>query len=199
MSEEKYLIVKGIAGLGNRMLSALTGILYTRLTGRRLIIDWSDHYYSSDGSNVFHRYFECPLTNPTDEIPATDSVSPPIWRGNLHESAWYMRKQEGQVYNPEAWQIFSIDLERLDHDEDVIVMWTYDEKVDLLRKHFKETFAELNGISTDNMLRKLLGSIYCSVRKSANGSTGLRKIISARQWSAYMFDIPTTGPIFGQY
>lgn len=157
LCKDKFLVVKGIAGLGNRILSALTGILYARLTGRRLIIDWSDHYYSSDGSNVFHRYFECPLTNPMDEIPATDSVSPPIWRGNLRESAWYMRRKEGQVYNSGAWQIFSINLERLDYDEDVIVMWTYDEKnVDLLRRHFKGPFAELIGVSTDNILRKLL-------------------------------------------
>jgi hypothetical protein len=68
-----------------------------------------------------------------------------------------MRKQEGQDHNSGAWRIFSIDLERLDYDEDVIVMWTYDEKnVDLLRKHFKGPFAELNGVSTDNILRKLL-------------------------------------------
>jgi len=157
MNENKFLLVKGIAGLGNRMLSALTGILYARLSSRRLIIDWSDHYYSSDESNVFHRYFECQLTAPADVIPATDSVSPSIWRGNLRESAWHMRKQKGQVHNSGAWRIFSIDLERLDYDEDVIVMWTYDEKsVDLLRKHFKGPFAELNGLSTDNILRKLL-------------------------------------------
>lgn len=164
MNENKFLLVKGIAGLGNRILSALTGILYARLTGRKLIIDWSDHYYSSDGSNVFHRYFESPLTNPMDEIPTADSVSPPIWRGNLRESAWYMRKQEGQVHNSGAWRIFSIDLERLDYDEDVIVMWSYDEKnVDLLRKHFKGPFAELNGVSTYNILRKLL-RVYLLLR-----------------------------------
>ena len=52
MNEDKYLIVKGLAGLGNRMLSALTGILYARLSGRRLIIDWRDPTYSSDGSNA---------------------------------------------------------------------------------------------------------------------------------------------------
>jgi hypothetical protein len=156
MNENKFLLVKGMAGLGNRMLSALTGILYARLTGRKLIIDWSDHYYSSDGSNVFHRYFECPLTNPMNEIPATDSVSPPIWRGHLNESAWHLRKEQGKVYGSNVWQIFSVDLKKLNYDEEVIVMWTYDDKIDLLRNHFEGEFEEFNGMSTEEILRKLL-------------------------------------------
>jgi hypothetical protein len=57
MSKDKFLIVKGKAGMGNRILSALDGILYSRITNRKLIIDWSDYTYSNDKSNVFPRFF----------------------------------------------------------------------------------------------------------------------------------------------
>ncbi len=154
MNEDKYLIVKGIAGLGNRILSALTGILYTRLTGRRLIIDWTDSTYSNDGSNAFHSFFQCPLVSLNNEIPVTDSVSPDIWRGRLNESAENLRKPYGN--NKEFWQMSSIDLTKLDYPEDVLVMWTYIDKVDLLRNHFKNALEEFGQASRKEILRKLL-------------------------------------------
>ena len=39
---QKYLILKGCAGLGNRIFSILNAISYSKKTGRKLIIDWSD-------------------------------------------------------------------------------------------------------------------------------------------------------------
>src|SRR5262249_35551159 len=41
-NDGKLLLVKGIAGLGNRILCALTGILYARLAGRKVCVDWRD-------------------------------------------------------------------------------------------------------------------------------------------------------------
>ena len=156
MNEEKFLLVKGIGGLGNRMECALTGILCARLSGRRLLIDWSDHCYSNDGSNVFHRFFQCSACPPTDEIPTTDSVSPGIWRGHLHRSAWDMRAQYGGVFDSETWRKFSIDLTKLNYREDVVVMWTHSEKVDLLRDHFKGAFKEFAAASSGAILSNLL-------------------------------------------
>jgi hypothetical protein len=127
MSEDKFLLVKGRAGLGNRILCLLSAILYTRLTGRRLIVDWSDDTYSNDGSNVFTSLFQCPLCSRMDEIPTTDSIRPGIWRGHLHESALNMIKlyPEASLRYPETWRAFSVDLSRLDYSEDVLVMWSY--------------------------------------------------------------------------
>lgn len=156
MNPDKVLLVKGIAGLGNRMQCALTGILYARLTGRRLLVDWSDHYYSSDGSNVFHRFFQCSACAASDAIPATESVSPGIWRGHLHESAWSMRERYGDRSDSEPWRTFSIDLTRSDYQDDVVVMWTYAGRVDLLRSHFQGALKQLAETSADVILRKLL-------------------------------------------
>jgi len=109
---DRYLLVKGRAGLGNRILCALTGILYARLAGRRLLVDWSDPIYAEGGLNVFHRYFRCPTADPADRIPATDSVAPAIWRGRLDESSRSMEHAHGTL-GRESWRELSIDLRRL--------------------------------------------------------------------------------------
>lgn len=156
MDETKLLLVKGRAGFGNRMLAALTGILYARLSGRRLIVDWSDRTYSPNGSNVFDDFFECELCSPGQEIPETDSVSPSVWRGHLRETAIAVERRYGDRNDRNAWQRFSIDLRRLDQPEDVLVFWVRTSKIDLLRGHFKGAFEPLSGMSGDDILRTLL-------------------------------------------
>jgi hypothetical protein len=158
MNSDKFLLVKGRAGLGNRILCALTGILYARLTGRRLIIDWRDETYSNDGSNVFHRFFQCHCSSQTEEIPVTDSISPNIWRGHLHESAIDISRR----YPPavpgdlEVWRRFSVDISKLDYKEDVLVMFSYIEQVDILRRHFNGSCKALRKASTKAILKELL-------------------------------------------
>jgi nodulation protein Z len=153
MSEGKYLVVKGIAGLGNRILSALTGILYARLSGRRLIIDWRDPTFSTDGSNAFQDFFSCTMSYPVDDIPATDSVNPAIWRSNLNRSATSMRKP---YKNNREFLNNSIDLTRLDYNEDLLVMWAYHGEVELLRSHFKGKFEEYRHQSKEQILSGIL-------------------------------------------
>ena len=158
MNRDKFLLVKGAAGLGNRILCLLTAILYTRLTGRRLLVDWNDTIYSTDGSNVFHRFFQCPLCSSTDEIPSTDSVNPNIWRGHLHESARDMvrRYQPAASYDLEVWRRFSINISKLDYKEDVLVMFSFIEQIYTLRRHFKGPYKALRNASTKAILKELL-------------------------------------------
>jgi hypothetical protein len=153
---DKFLIVKGAAGLGNRILSALTGILYARLACRGLIIDWSDPTYSNDGTNVFPLYFECSLNNVTNNIPLTDSVSPAIWCGHLHKTVGDMEKRHRNISRIESRRIFSIDLSKLDYNEDVLVMWSNTQRIDLLRSHFKGKYKEFALARADAILKKLL-------------------------------------------
>jgi Nodulation protein Z (NodZ) len=156
MADGKFVLVKGRAGLGNRMLSALTGILYARLAGRRLLVDWSDRDYSHDGSNVFHRLFRCPIAVPSDEIPLTESVCPAAWRGHLHESPRQMEARYTSHPMSDSWRQFSIDLTRIDYQEDVLVMWAYNAEIDALRGHFRGEFEELRSASDDAILTRLL-------------------------------------------
>lgn len=156
MSKDKFLLVKGRAGLGNRILSAMTGILYARLSGRRLIIDWSDFTYSNGGSNVFHSFFTCQSCKPNDQIPDTYSVSPSVWHGHLHERVIDIDRRYKVAHSAESRRISSIDLSRLDYQEDVVVMWTFFDEVELLRSHFKGPFKELAEASRKEILSKIL-------------------------------------------
>ena len=118
---DKFLLVKGITGLGDRILCALSGILYAQLSGRTLLIDWSDPFYSSNGDNVFHRFFESPFCSPTDDIPTTDSVYPRIWRGRLLEHATQIARE--REFNPEEIRHeLSIHLGKLDYPE---ISWSW--------------------------------------------------------------------------
>jgi hypothetical protein len=75
---DKYLVVKAKGGMGNRMLCAVTGILYGQLTGRKTIIDWRDRSYSDDGSNTFFRFFDAPQVFPENILPKNASICPDI-------------------------------------------------------------------------------------------------------------------------
>lgn len=54
----RYLIVKGCAGLGNRLLTAASALEYAEKTDRTLFIDWEDGQYGPEGENVFYSHFE---------------------------------------------------------------------------------------------------------------------------------------------
>jgi hypothetical protein len=146
-SNEKFLLVKGIAGMGNRILAALGGILYARLSNRRLMIDWSDPMYSSDGSNTFHNFFSSKWCLPADKLPQTDSVYPPIWRDRLGDSARRVRLEPGY---------HSIDPRILDYREDLVVLIEHRARLDLLRPHFGRAFQRLTQMPDGAVLTKLL-------------------------------------------
>ena len=58
MVKDKYLVLKGCAGLGNRLMAICNAIKYCRKGNRKLLIDWSDGVFSKKGVNIFHKYFE---------------------------------------------------------------------------------------------------------------------------------------------
>ena len=157
---ERYLLVKGIAGLGNRLNCTATAILYARLTGRTLVVYWTDPYYSADGSNAFDRYFRCTGSSTADHVPATDSINPSVWRGHLDQTAAEMLRRYAPGVRadlqPEIWRRFSVDLRVLDHPEHVVVLWSFYDLVDELRRHFSGPFAGLRGRSTADILRRIL-------------------------------------------
>jgi hypothetical protein len=156
VNHNKILLVKGTSGLGDRIKYLSTGLFYAHLTGRRLIVDWSDHYFSNDGTNVFHRFFQCSLSNPADEIPLTDYVSPSIWQGHLHESAPDMRRRYGRINDRQAWRKLSSDLRRVDYQEDVLVMCGHTLPINLLRSQVEGPFKEFAQASKEAIQRKLL-------------------------------------------
>lgn len=158
VSAAKFLLVKGRAGLGNRLDCALSAVLYSRLTGRKLVIDWCDPAYSSDGRNAFHHYFLCDLCPPEAIVPPDASARPLFWQGALRESARdvHERVDPKSFRSPLDCQAVSIDLSRIDWQEDVLVMCSYTDKIQTLRRHLTHWPPELRWLSRQSVLRKLL-------------------------------------------
>ncbi len=152
------LIVKGKAGLGNRMLAALTGVLYARLAGRDCVVDWRDFTYSDDGSNAFPHYFQSDCVPMTEQIAASTSINPAIWAGHLDESANDMldRLDPDKHSHPMISRKYSADLSRIDHNEDVLVMWCFSHQIGRLRRHFKGPFERYAAMSDREVLGDLL-------------------------------------------
>ncbi|MEO1451332.1 MAG: hypothetical protein AAFV07_17505 [Bacteroidota bacterium] len=101
---DKVLYVKGIGGLGNRLQSLCVAIEYAQRTGRAIFVDWRNQMYSSDGENVFYKYFR--LTGidqrlEEDGLNALDAtqVFPPPYAGKLHLDVY-------ELYKQKAWHRF---------------------------------------------------------------------------------------------
>jgi hypothetical protein len=55
--KRKYCVIKGIAGLGNRLMTLEKGIWYAKATGRTVYVDWRDGMNGPKGTNAFYKYF----------------------------------------------------------------------------------------------------------------------------------------------
>jgi hypothetical protein len=155
---QRVLLVKGDQGLGNRILSLLSAILLARITERQLVVDWRDPFYSDGQRNAFRDLFvlDAPSLEPPS-LPDTDSVRPSVWRGHLHEPASAVRRRLTGAggRGPRAWMPLCVDLERVDHPEQVLVFTCYHERIDPLRRFLTGALAGLRRLPTDAILRHL--------------------------------------------
>jgi hypothetical protein len=174
-SGEKYVLVKGFAGLGNRMFVALSAILYAQLSGRRLVFDWNDSVYSDDGSDVFRHFFVCAGAGGIEEIPATDSVAPAIWRGRLGESVSDVYREYNRlryarllsrlerarvvrrsVRRARFRRRSSIAVSTLAYEERVAVLAVWPVRLDAMRPFLRRGSADLAHTATAAIQRSLL-------------------------------------------
>lgn len=145
------------------MLCAMTGILYSLLSERRIVVDWSDFAYSDDGSNVFPRLFCVP--NSDSELPpeALSSVRPSLWLDRLQKSA----NEVVEELDPAAhttlrgFRRFSFDLSKLDHEETTLVMWAYVHQISEVKSNCKGRFAWVRRLSDEDVMRWLLKDFLC--------------------------------------
>ena len=55
---KKYLVVKGVGGIGNRFISLMKAINYAKSTNRIIYLDWCDGMFGPSGVNIFYKYFD---------------------------------------------------------------------------------------------------------------------------------------------
>jgi Nodulation protein Z (NodZ) len=155
VTTRRYVVVKGRAGLGNRMQVAVAGMLYARVTGRMPIIDWRDSTYSDGQVNAFPQFFKASGCASVEEIPQTASVAPVAWRGHIGGSVTDLREvskcEDGEAFR--AWS--SIDL-GLEYPESVVVVWDYAHRLQNLKPHFRGRFEPLAARRPGDIVRELL-------------------------------------------
>ena len=50
---DKYLVLKGCAGIGNRFITLMKAIQYAKLSRRIIYVDWGDGMFDNVGNNIF--------------------------------------------------------------------------------------------------------------------------------------------------
>jgi len=156
--QTRYLLVKANGGMGNRMLCAMTGILYGQLTGRVTVVDWRDAVYSTDGSNTFSTFFSCPEVQPETVLPAEGTIRPALWAKGRDVSVGDMiRKYDPTKHSSVViHRKYSVDVRTLDYDEDIIVFWYYTQRIRALSAHFNRAQSDLAGLGVGGVIREML-------------------------------------------
>jgi hypothetical protein len=164
----RFVLLKGRAGLGNRLLAAASGLLYAQLTHRRLVVDWRDGVYAPDGSNAFPELFDCGECASLEELPETGSVAPEMWSGRTSQTALEVEarfakrpttlstKRYPMRANADFLRDSTVDLARLDYDERVLVMWLFTSRVERICALHGTQRAELAGRQPADILREKL-------------------------------------------
>ncbi|MBN2736883.1 MAG: hypothetical protein JXR70_07890 [Spirochaetales bacterium] len=167
MEKVKYVLVKGKAGLGNRMLSSLTGIAYSLLTGRTLIVDWNDGMYADPNINAFPYFFNLKGVNFQSEIPDYSSIAPLVWKNNLSKSANAMVNEFANNKHTSFTVLkkFSINPSITGYNEDIVVLFSYTHQLLHMKKALKKSvyFNNCNGLK---QIIKLLLSDYLVLNES---------------------------------
>jgi len=136
----KLLLIKAKGGLGNRMLSAVSGIVFAELTGRSPVVDWRDGSYAPLGQNAYPILFESPVAVQAEDFDtALDGVDPEIWRGHLGLTPQAMIEKFDPDRHSSAlvYRRFCTDLSRLDTPDPLAVFWCYLPKFGRLAGHMR--------------------------------------------------------------
>ncbi|MGZ3861843.1 MAG: nodulation protein NodZ [Bacteroidia bacterium] len=90
--QPKYLVLKGCAGLGNRLYTVCSAIEYSKKTNRTLFVDWSDGQFAGRGVNAFNECFELEAVNTVlsaGPIKAGElTYYPAVWKGQIDKGIY---------------------------------------------------------------------------------------------------------------
>ena len=157
----RILLIKAKGGLGNRILSAVTGLVYADLTGRLPIIDWRDGAYAAPGVNAYPLLFRSPLTLQPEKVEALKDTVPEIWRGHLHEHPTNMiaRNDPKSHSSPLIYRKYCVDLSRLNTRNMLAVYWSYLPKLRRLR-HLMASNPQFVGIRDEDIFKRYLDRYF---------------------------------------
>ncbi|MBI1402043.1 MAG: hypothetical protein GC147_02370 [Porphyrobacter sp.] len=121
------LVIKAKGGLGNRMLSAVTGLALADLTGRTPFIDWRDGMYLAPGENLYPALFDASWMGDLAALDHETDVAPSLWSGRLHEHPVDVIRRDfpNRHQDPLLYRRLSIPFSGAGTNETVGVFWSY--------------------------------------------------------------------------
>jgi hypothetical protein len=89
----KFVYVKGCAGLGNRLVTIYSAIQYSKRTNRKIVVDWTDGQFDRKGENAFYKCFELQNVDETLMKNIED------WNELTHSSSLFKTNRHDGVYD----------------------------------------------------------------------------------------------------
>lgn len=126
-STQPSLVIKAKGGLGNRMLSAITGLALADLTGRTPYIDWRDGMYLAPGENLYPALFDASWMGEVAQLDHETDVAPSLWSGRLAEHPVDVIRRDfpKQHQDPLLYRRLSIPFSGKAPTAKVGVFWSY--------------------------------------------------------------------------
>jgi hypothetical protein len=161
MSNNEAILVKGVAGLGNRTLALLSAACYADTHQRQIYVDWTDAVFgpndqnATQRSNLFSLLFKSDTASDWDIKKEYEEISPPIWTNNLQKNAayWIVKTtKKSKLRYFFSYKQSSIDLGK-HHHEGLLVYWSWRELIHCQRKNLKKSNNPLYKLSDSEILQ----------------------------------------------
>lgn len=188
----RYLVIKAKGGLGNRMLSAVTGLVYADLSGRIPVIDWRDGVYAAPGVNAYPLLFDTPLALDPAAFDERRDVTPAVWAGRMPLHAGKM--VDGQHSGARVYRKSCVDLARLDQPEPVAVFWSYVPKMPRLRRHLARD-PRFRGRGYDAIMSEYLTRYFTPNARVRDGAAAALAGLARPVIGAHLRYTDMTGPL----
>jgi len=141
-----YIVVKGVYGLANRIYTILSALMYGKITGRDVVIDWTDGMYAQKGVDAFRKIFDG-LPSIEDNFKLKEAAAhPAIWTKNLDKNFYEMMALLGDrsEFPYQAREKLSVDVTTTGHEERVVVFFDYALRFYLLKEGISKKGLELS-------------------------------------------------------
>ena len=157
----KALAIKAKGGLGNRMLSGVTGLVLAKLLGRTPYIDWRDGMYVPPGENLYPHLFDASWMGDPATFDDSTDVTPSLWSGRMsqHPTDVIHSDFPNSHQDPLIYRKLSVDLRGADPAQQVAVFWSYVSKLRRLKRRMA-AHPDFSGKSLDEVASDYLDRYF---------------------------------------